>query len=66
MVLLPFYFISMLEGHVFLSNTFYCVQLAPHDVVILKPNKAELGSAPLGQGVVYRIKVQFNSFALRM
>lgn len=31
-------------------------KLAPHDVVILKPNKAELGSAPLGQGVVYRLK----------
>lgn len=31
-------------------------KLAPHDVVILKQNKAELGSAPLGQGVVYRLK----------
>ncbi|EPS68645.1 hypothetical protein M569_06123, partial [Genlisea aurea] len=27
-----------------------------HDVVVLKPNKADLGSPPLGQGVVYRIK----------
>lgn len=27
-----------------------------HDVVILKPNKADLGSPPLGQGVVYRLK----------
>ncbi|KAF8044012.1 hypothetical protein BT93_A2098 [Corymbia citriodora subsp. variegata] len=27
-----------------------------HDVVILKPNKADLGSPSLGQGVVYRLK----------
>ncbi|KAK9123484.1 hypothetical protein Sjap_013086 [Stephania japonica] len=27
-----------------------------HDVVILKPNKADVGSLPLGQGVVYRLK----------
>ncbi|CAN1348918.1 DNA-binding protein SMUBP-2 [Linum perenne] len=27
-----------------------------HDVVILKPNKADLGSPNLGQGVVYRLK----------
>ncbi|KAJ6792790.1 DNA-binding protein SMUBP-2 [Iris pallida] len=27
-----------------------------HDVVVLKPNKADPGSASLGQGVVYRIK----------
>ncbi|KAL8488345.1 hypothetical protein ACS0TY_024573 [Phlomoides rotata] len=27
-----------------------------HDVVVLKPNKSDLGSPPLGQGVVYRIK----------
>ncbi|XP_019053383.1 PREDICTED: DNA-binding protein SMUBP-2 isoform X2 [Nelumbo nucifera] len=27
-----------------------------HDVVILKPNKADLGSSSLGQGVVYRLK----------
>ncbi|XP_078429994.1 DNA-binding protein isoform X2 [Wolffia australiana] len=27
-----------------------------HDVVILKPNKGDAGSASLGQGVVYRIK----------
>ncbi|GLJ21851.1 hypothetical protein SUGI_0408590 [Cryptomeria japonica] len=31
-------------------------KFSTHDVVILKPNKAEVGSAPLGQGVVYRIK----------
>ncbi|XP_039115419.1 DNA-binding protein SMUBP-2 isoform X1 [Dioscorea cayenensis subsp. rotundata] len=27
-----------------------------HDVVVLKPNKADPGSAALGQGVVYRLK----------
>ncbi|XP_057982416.1 uncharacterized protein LOC131167640 [Malania oleifera] len=27
-----------------------------HDVVVLKPNKADLGSPSLGQGVVYRLK----------
>ncbi|KAJ4963054.1 hypothetical protein NE237_022993 [Protea cynaroides] len=27
-----------------------------HDVVILRPNKADLGSPSLGQGVVYRLK----------
>ncbi|CAM0875790.1 unnamed protein product [Alopecurus aequalis] len=27
-----------------------------HDVVALKPNKADVGSASLGQGVVYRLK----------
>ncbi|XP_028123396.1 DNA-binding protein SMUBP-2-like [Camellia sinensis] len=27
-----------------------------HDVVVLKANKANLGSPPLGQGVVYRLK----------
>nr|ATB19672.1 putative DEAD-like helicase [Juniperus indica] len=31
-------------------------KFSTHDVVILKTNKAEVGSAPLGQGVVYRIK----------
>ncbi|PRQ44621.1 putative hydrolase [Rosa chinensis] len=27
-----------------------------HDVVVLRPNKADLGSSALGQGVVYRLK----------
>ncbi|KAJ6699958.1 CATION/H + ANTIPORTER [Salix purpurea] len=27
-----------------------------HDVVVMKPNKADLGSPALGQGVVYRLK----------
>ncbi|CAN1348916.1 DNA-binding protein SMUBP-2 [Linum perenne] len=31
-----------------------------HDVVILKPNKADLGSPNLGQGVVYRLKVTYR------
>lgn len=35
----------------------YLVQFGTHDVVVLKPNKADLGSPALGQGVVYRLKV---------
>lgn len=31
-------------------------KLSSHDVVILKPNKAESSSSPLGQGIVYRVK----------
>ncbi|XP_027068581.2 uncharacterized protein [Coffea arabica] len=31
-------------------------KFGPHDVVILKPNKADPGSPSLGQGVVYRLK----------
>lgn len=31
-------------------------KLSPHDVVVLKPNKADIGSPALGQGVVYRLK----------
>ena len=33
------------------------IQFGTHDVVVLKPNKADLGSPALGQGVVYRLKV---------
>ena len=29
-------------------------------MVVLKPNKAGLGSPALGQGVVYRLKVNLN------
>lgn len=32
-------------------------QFGTHDVVVLRPNKADLGSPALGQGVVYRLKV---------
>ncbi|KAG5043359.1 hypothetical protein JHK87_007274 [Glycine soja] len=32
------------------------VQFGTHDVVVLKLNKADLGSPALGQGVVYRLK----------
>lgn len=35
----------------------FLVQFGTHDVVVLKPNKADLGSPTLGQGVVYRLKV---------
>lgn len=33
------------------------MQFGPHDVVVLKLNKADAGSPSLGQGVVYRLKV---------
>lgn len=33
------------------------LQFGTHDVVVLKPNKADIGSPALGQGVVYRLKV---------
>lgn len=39
------------KGDVLPSHKF-----GPHDTVVLKPNRADLGSAPLGQGVVYRLK----------
>ncbi|ONM06783.1 P-loop containing nucleoside triphosphate hydrolase superfamily protein [Zea mays] len=35
---------------------FIPLQFGTHDVVALKPNKADAGSASLGQGVVYRLK----------
>ncbi|KGN59344.1 DNA-binding protein SMUBP-2 isoform X2 [Cucumis sativus] len=31
-------------------------KFSTHDVVVLKPNRADLGSPSLGQGVVYRLK----------
>ncbi|XP_020093137.1 DNA-binding protein SMUBP-2 isoform X2 [Ananas comosus] len=31
-------------------------KFGPHDVVVLKQNKADSGCTPLGQGVVYRLK----------
>ncbi|KAK9726066.1 hypothetical protein RND81_05G187700 [Saponaria officinalis] len=31
-------------------------RFGPHDVVVLKLNKADAGSPPMGQGVVYRLK----------
>ncbi|PON32046.1 Helicase SMUBP-2/Hcs1-like [Parasponia andersonii] len=31
-------------------------KFSTHDVVVLKPNKADIGSPALGQGVVYRLK----------
>lgn len=36
---------------------FFFLQFGTHDVVVLKLNKADLGSPALGQGVVYRLKV---------
>lgn len=40
---------------------YYCLQFSTHDVVVLKPNKADLGAPSLGQGVVYRLKVSSTS-----
>ena len=40
-------------------SLFLCMQFGPHDVVILKPNKAESNSTPLSQGIVYRVKVSY-------
>ena len=37
---------------------FILLQFGTHDVVALKPNKADAGSASLGQGVVYGLKLQ--------
>ncbi|KAK3035165.1 hypothetical protein RJ639_032838, partial [Escallonia herrerae] len=39
-----------------LCSVLFPLQFGTHDVVVLKPNKADLGSPPLGQGVVYRLK----------
>lgn len=39
------------------------LQFGAHDVVILKPNKADSGSPSLGQGVVYRLKVVLLSIS---
>lgn len=44
-----------------ISAYFLLLQFSTHDVVVLKPNKADLGSPSLGQGVVYRLKVRFTS-----
>lgn len=55
-----FFFPSWLAMN-FLSKVsnvqFILMQFGPHDVVVLKQNKADSGCAPLGQGVVYRLKV---------
>ncbi|CAN4101604.1 unnamed protein product [Withania somnifera] len=39
------------KGDILLPHKF-----GTHDVVVLKPNKADLGCPALGQGVVYRLK----------
>lgn len=46
----------LLSGFV-LNGPLFFLQFGTHDVVVLKPNKADLGSPALGQGVVYRLKV---------
>lgn len=47
--------ISSFSKYFFFSS--FNFQFSSHDVVVLKPNKADLGSPALGQGVVYRLKV---------
>ncbi|XP_075490396.1 uncharacterized protein LOC142528969 isoform X3 [Primulina tabacum] len=47
---------SLLEFHSNKGDVLPPHKFGNHDVVVLKPNKADLGSPPLGQGVVYRIK----------
>ncbi|KAL5978092.1 hypothetical protein ACLOJK_029209 [Asimina triloba] len=47
---------SLLEFQSTKGDVLPAHKFSPHDVVVLKPNKAELGSASLGQGVVYRLK----------
>ncbi|XP_073067095.1 uncharacterized protein [Primulina eburnea] len=47
---------SLMEFHSNKGDVLPPHKFGNHDVVVLKPNKADLGSPPLGQGVVYRIK----------
>ena len=42
------------------GNEVFFLQFSTHDVVVLKLNKADLGSPALGQGVVYRLKVTLS------
>ncbi|KAL2923698.1 DNA-binding protein SMUBP-2 [Bienertia sinuspersici] len=44
------------RGFIILNLKCVDVQFGPHDVVVLKLNKADAGSPSLGQGVVYRLK----------
>ncbi|MFQ6631822.1 hypothetical protein Gotur_009137 [Gossypium turneri] len=43
-------------GTILLEDMIWGQNFGTHDVVVLKPNKADLGSPALGQGVVYRLK----------
>ncbi|XLR34803.1 hypothetical protein S83_062703, partial [Arachis hypogaea] len=51
---------DVLPTHKFYMNLFDCSHFSvfnTHNVIVLKLNKADLGSPALGQGVVYRLKV---------
>ncbi|KAF6158609.1 hypothetical protein GIB67_040123 [Kingdonia uniflora] len=47
---------SLLEFQSTKGDVLPAHKFGTHDVVALRPNKADLGSPPLGQGVVYRLK----------
>ncbi|XP_021282252.1 DNA-binding protein SMUBP-2 isoform X1 [Herrania umbratica] len=47
---------SLLEFQSTKGDVLPAHKLGTHDVVVLKPNKADIGSSALGQGVVYRLK----------
>ncbi|KAK6289696.1 hypothetical protein POUND7_001237 [Theobroma cacao] len=47
---------SLLEFQSTKGDVLPAHKLGTHDVVVLKPNKADIGSPALGQGVVYRLK----------
>lgn len=47
---------SLLEFHSTKGDVLPSHKFGPHDVVVLKLNKADVGSSSLGQGVVYRLK----------
>ncbi|XP_039066578.1 DNA-binding protein SMUBP-2-like isoform X2 [Hibiscus syriacus] len=47
---------TLLEFHSTKGDVLPAHKFGTHDVVVLKPNKAVLGSPSLGQGVVYRLK----------
>lgn len=54
---LTVFLVTDLVAFIALLAVLSTLQFGTHDVVVLKPNKADLGSPPLGQGVVYRLKV---------
>lgn len=47
---------TLLDFHPNKGDVLPAHKFSPHDVVVLKPNKAVQGSCSLGQGVVYRVK----------
>lgn len=47
---------SQISSKVIIIIFLILLQFGTHDVVVMKPNKADLSSPALGQGVVYRLK----------